>query len=182
MTAFLALASCETANINVGGALTSQGYVNRSEIALGEVYLWDRVTNTSRRVNFVEPSPNLLTPPSPRRTLDVSFTQGIEFTGGVDGLTGDQVIDLVNEVKSRSSIESAEVTSIGFRDPLDAILEEIRADRARWYRSLEVTDDLTLPDGLVLVLVSGVTSGKSLAVEVDQQVAAEESVRSSVYE
>lgn len=40
LAALLTLTACSTAKVGVSGSLTSKGYVNHSEVTLGNVYLW----------------------------------------------------------------------------------------------------------------------------------------------
>ena len=165
------LSACNPAQLGVSGSLTSKGYINRSEVSLGYVYLWDRSNETARRINFVDPDNHPLTPSSQARDESVTFKQGAEVSGNVD-LTEAEISDLSLEVASRSSVAGEALSSQGFQDPLEALLNEIRADKDRWYRSLELDDKLRLPENVVLVLVSEVTNGNSLRVEVDETAAA----------
>lgn len=169
--AFVSLGACTTAKVGVSGSLTSKGYVNRSEVALGNVYLWHREEGSARRVQVVDPEKHRLTRPSPPRDDSVSFEQQASFEGGAK-LDDSQQADLLLEVARRSSVASKQLSTVGFVDPLNALLDEIRADKTRWYRSLELSDDLTFDDGVFLVLVSEVSSGQSLQVQVEGSAAA----------
>ncbi|MCW2305230.1 hypothetical protein M2324_003649 [Rhodovulum sulfidophilum] len=165
------LSACNPAQLGVSGSLTSKGYINRSEVSLGNVYLWDRSSETARRVNFVDPDKHPLIPRSAERDETVTFKQGAEVSGNVE-LTEAEISNLSLEVARRSSVAGKALSSEGFRDPLAALLNEIRADKERWYRSLELDENFRLEDNVVLVLVSEVTIGNSLRVEVDKTAAA----------
>lgn len=133
--------------------------------------MWDRSSETARRVNFVDPDKHPLLPRSAERDEAVTFKQGAEFSGNVE-LTEAEISNLSLEVARRSSVSGEALSSEGFRDPLAALLNEIRADKERWYRSLELDEKFRLKDDVVLVLVSEVTNGNSLKVAVDKTVAA----------
>ena len=171
LSAIFLLTACQ-AKIGVSNGLTSKGYINRSEVALGNVYLWQRDGGGTVRVNFVDPEKHPLTPRRPAKDETVTLTRGIEFQGGSE-LDAQQIADLTFEVRNRSGIDAKAISTIGFRDPLKALLEEIRADRPAWHASLELDEaTLTHPDGAIVVLVSEVTRGRQLTLEVDTNAAA----------
>lgn len=51
VTAFLIATGCtKTANITLGDEITSRGMINRAELALGQVYLWNRAEDSATRL------------------------------------------------------------------------------------------------------------------------------------
>jgi hypothetical protein len=75
------LSACNPTQLGVSGSLTSKGYINRSEVSLGYVYLWDRSNETARRINFVDPDNHPLTPSSQARDESVPSNRVLRFLG-----------------------------------------------------------------------------------------------------
>lgn len=125
---------------------------------------------SARRVNFVDPENHALKRPTSARDEKIKFQQSARLNGGVS-LSKSQEADLLLEVSKRTAISSKDISTYGFVDPLNALLESIRADKDRWYASLELQNDLTFEKDVVLVLVSEVTRGKSMQTEVEGVIA-----------
>lgn len=174
----LLLVSCQ-ADVRLAGTLTDRGVINRSNIELGNVYLWNRAQKTITRVNKIDASTQQLTPPTAPVNSNVGVSTGASFVGGAT-LTSEEQVALEAEVASRSSIVSKELSTSGFRSPIGALIDAINADPNGWLQSLNVTrENVELPNDTFLVFVHDISVGKSLSVTVDRQRAVGASFKSN---
>lgn len=166
-----ALAGCK-ANMQLSGTVTDRGVINRSNLDLGQVYIWNRAEGSSNRVYTIDSERAQLTRATAPVNSSVNFLRSASFIGGVD-LSAEQKATLEAEVGSRSSVISTELSTQGFRAPVNTLIESVRANPDEWYQrlGLERDGDLLLPANTYLILVQDVSKGQSLNVKVDRELA-----------
>jgi len=165
----LVLSGC-VARFGVEDTLTERGLINRGNLDLGMVYLWDRAEGTTRRIGIIDPETAALRRPTPPRDISVTLTGGAEFKGGVR-LSEAAETELAAEVAGRSSILSKGIFTTGFANPRKALTDAIRGAPEDWLPALDYPPAPDAPTRYV-VIVSDVTRGDQLTVTVDQTAAA----------
>ncbi|WP_213685872.1 hypothetical protein [Roseicyclus sp.] len=177
---FLVLGGC-VANMQLGTALTSRGVIDQANLQLGQVMLWNRQEGTTRPIGRIDPARFGVASSSLREQETATFTGSAKLIGGVDlpdRLRG----ELESEVANRSQIALRNMRFTNLDGPRSAFYETVRAEPAFWYAELglERNGNLRLPEGVFLVIVSQVTTGQSLRVNVDRELDAGGTFTSSV--
>lgn len=140
--AALTLAGCvKTANVALGDAVTSRGIINRAELELGQVYIWDRTEDSATRLLTIDvPQSDLSGSERNARNVEVSFERGVELTANAAlsrVLNEDLEIQLRNEARNRTRLRTLNSRQIELANPYSTLEEYIDANPSDWYNAME---------------------------------------------
>lgn len=176
----LMLGGC-VANMQLGATLTSRGVIDQANLQLGQVMLWNRQEGTTRPIGRIDPARFGVASSTLREQETATFTGSAILSGGVDlpdRLRG----ELESEVANRSQIALRNMRFSNLAGPRSAFYESVRAEPEFWYAELGLdrNGNLELPEGVFLVIVTQVTTGQSLTLNVDRELDAGGTFTSSV--
>jgi len=177
---FLIATGCtKTANITLGDEITSRGMINRAELALGQVYLWNRAEDSATRlVTIAIPSAELAGGNRNARDVEAKFERGIEISANAELkkiLDDDLEVQLQNEATNRTLLKTSNSSQLELSNPFITLDNYVDGSPKGWYGAMETigataSNDYQIGDDEYLVLVSEVVQGTALNLQVDRSV------------
>lgn len=172
----VAVGCTKTANITLNDEVTSRGLINKPQMSIGQVYLWDRPGKSAVRLLTINVPDSELSGKN-RNPLDIvtKFERGIEISANANlarVLDSELEADLKNEASNRTKLVTKQARRVELSNPVDALVNYIKSDPDKWYDTMATAgvsaeNEYQLAEGKYLVLVSEEVRGTALDLEVD---------------
>ncbi len=170
--AFLALcavlAGCNTAQLIMSDAETTQGSLNVSNVQLGDVFVWDTDNKKISRIALLDRPQAELKAVNIGYDVTSSVSSGVEFVGNIR-LPQTSIDAIEIEAARRSSFQTRNLQRVAIIRPITSLVREIRENPAELNEALEISRVIESQGKLLYVIVSEVGLSESTKLTTDDR-------------
>jgi hypothetical protein len=162
------LAGCNTAQLIMSDAETTQGSLNLSNVQLGDVFVWDIDNKQISRVALLDRPKAELKEANIGYNVKSSVNGGVEFVGDIR-LPQTSIDAIEIEAARRSSFQTRNLQRVAIIRPITSLVREIRENPAELNEALEISRVIESQGKLLYVIVSEVGLSESTELTTDNR-------------